>query len=153
MSYTFSRADQPGLLSLLATETLTSGWKRDAVAYGLARRGADGTAGPTEAIGCFENFCGNEADFSFAMMPPNRINRGIIDAFMNLAFHHRGMNLDRLWMQASDENTLSQRLILSIGARFQFRKASSASDGSDAIVFLLTRPEPANTPAARASTD
>ena len=152
MSYKLTRENEPFLLRHVEDVTRTAGWKADAVAYGAIQKTAPGFGAPLVAAGVYENFAGREADFSFAMFPGYQINRGIIEAFKALSFHPMGLNLDRLWMMASDENTLSQRLILHIGARFQFRKRAGASDGSDAIVFLLER-KPLHTPAAKASTD
>ena len=153
MSYTISRANQENLLAFVARETETYGWKADAVAFSVAPKGADGTVKPVMAAGVFENFTGpgRAADFSFAMVPGHRMNRGIIEAFLNLAFNPRALNLDQLWMQAAADNLISQRALLAIGAHFQFRKQAGASNGSDAIVFLMKRPG-ASAPAARAST-
>jgi hypothetical protein len=149
MSYTISQKNQKNLLTRVSVETGTLGWKSDAVAFSVARSTA-----PEDllAIGVFENFAGKEADFSFAMLTGHRMNVGIIRAYVNVAFHPRALDLDRLWMMATDENLISQRSMLAIGATFQFRKRGSAANGSDAIVMLMTRPT-AFEPAARASTD
>lgn len=151
MSYRLVRDHQKFLLAHVQDETGTAGWKSDAVAYGAIDKNAPEGRDPLAAAGVYENFAGGEAEFSFAMLPGHRINRRIIEAYMGLSFHMMGLNLQRLWMMASDNNVLSQRLILTIGARFQFRKRAGAADGSDAIVFLLERPPSA--PAAKASTD
>lgn len=153
MSYQMTRANQIELLAFVAESTKTYGWKADAVAWAVAEKTADGTPGPALAIGVFENFTGpgRAADFSFAMANGHRMNRGIIEAFLLVAFHPAMLNLDHLWMMAAEENLISQRAMLAIGARFQYRKPSGAGDGSDAIVFLMKRPQGADKPAARAS--
>lgn len=152
MSYQISRANQKALLDFVARETETFGWKPDAVAWSVAQKTPAGV-GPIMAAGVFENFTGpgRAADFSFAMVPGYRMNRGIIEAFLNLAFNPRALALERLWMQAEADNLISQRAMLAIGAQFQFRKQAGAGNGSDAIVFLMTGPG-ASTPAAKAPT-
>jgi len=152
MSYQITRSNQEDLLAFVATETQTFGWKADAVAFAVRRKDDAGIPGPVLAAGVFENFTGpgRAADFSFAMTPGHRMTYGLIEAFTNLAFHPRALNLDRLWMMAADENLISQRAMLAIGARFQFRKQAGASNGSDGIVFLMKRVS-AEPPAARAS--
>lgn len=154
MSYQISRSNQKALLDFVARETETYGWKADAVAWSVAPKTAEGV-GPVMAAGVFENFSGpgRAADFSFAMIPGYRMNRGIIEAFLNLAFNPRALNLDRLWMQAAADNLISQRALLAIGAQFQFRKQAGAGNGSDAIVFLMTRPGAAAPPAKAPTTD
>lgn len=153
MSYQISRANQQALLDFVARETETFGWKPDAVSFSVAPKTTDEVK-PIIAAGVFEDFTGpgRSATFSFAMVPGHRMNRGVIEAFLNLAFHPRGLDLDRLWMQTTAENLISQRAMLAIGAQFQFRKQAGAGNGSDAIVFLMTRPQGAATPAAKAST-
>lgn len=152
MSYQISRTNQTALLDFVARETETFGWKPDAVAWSVAPKTAEGV-GPIMAAGVFENFTGpgRAADFSFAMVPGYRTNRGVIEAFLNLAFNPRALALDRVWMQAAADNLISQRAMLAIGAQFQFRKQAGAGNGSDAIVFLMTSPG-ASTPAAKAPT-
>lgn len=152
MSYQITRSDQQELLEFVARETASYGWKADAVAFAVRRKDKDGVPGPILAAGVFEDFTGpgRAAEFSFAMSPGFRMSYGVIEAFTNVAFHPRALNLDRLWMTASDENLIAQRAMLAIGARFQFRKQAGASNGSDGIVFLLKRIS-AELPAARAS--
>lgn len=152
MSYEVSRLDQESLLRFVADETKTFGWSPDAVAFSVAPKDANGGAGAVIAVGVFEDFTapGRMAEFSFAMIPEHRMNRGIIEAFAFIAFHPRILNLDILWAKCRIDNPVSQRALLAIGAEFQYRKPSSAADGSDVVVMRMTR-NPSAWPAARAS--
>ena len=157
MPYKLSRQDQENLLHLAAVATNTLGWKTDAVAFAVSLEGEE----EIKAIGVFEDFSASrEATFSFALMRPGfGMTRGLIDALLKLAFHHRALNLDRLWMQAAADNTASQVAMVKLGAGFEYRKRGALrckvdgeSIAKDAIVFSLVNPA-FTAPAARAPKD
>lgn len=152
MSYEVSRLHQERLLTFVAAETKTMGWCPDAIAFSVAPKDAAGVPGDIVAVGVFENFTapGRMAEFSFAMVPGRRMNKGLIEAFAFIAFHPRILNLDILWAHCRLDNPVSQRSLLAIGAEFQYRKPAGAADGSDVVVMRMTR-NPSAWPAAGAS--
>lgn len=154
MIYELSRQDQDKLLRLAAEATSTMGWKTDAVAFSIHAKDED----VIKAIGVYEDFTmSREATFSFALMNAGRgMTRGLIDAFVNLSFHHRALDLHRLWMQAAADNIASQTAMLKLGAGFEYRRrggimreVAGAIIPVDAIMFSLVNPKFA-APAARA---
>ena len=149
MSFHLTRANQADLLETARIATRSEGWRGDAVAFG-----ATPTGRPEDvvAIGVFENFAGTSACFSFAMTEGRRMTRSTVEAYLALAFHDRGLGLEKLWISTTDDNRDAQCATIKIGGRFEHRKRAGLAGGRDAIVFSLTRSDLV-APAARAEPD
>lgn len=155
MPHRISQQDQSNLLQLAAAATETSGWKADAVAFSLSDFREDAEI---KAIAVFEDFTASrEATFSFAMMRPGLgVVRGVVDDVLKLAFHHRALNLDRVWIQTAADNIPALTALVKLGAAFEYRKrggirrkVAGADIVKDAIVFSMVNPK-FTAPAARA---
>lgn len=138
MSLHLTRKNQPELLDAALAVTQSRGWRDDAIAFG-AMRGADG---PVVAVGVFQGFVSGgfdrpEAEFHFGTA--GRVTRGIIDAFKVLAFHERGMNLEKLWAPIAASNREALRAAIGCGFEFEYRKRYGLAGGEDAIVLSMAR--------------
>ena len=133
MSLHLSRKNQFELLSAALPLTGSSGWRDDAIAFSAARS----EGGDPVAIGVFQAFAGGEAEFHFGTT--TRVTRGVIDAFKVLAFHQRGMNLERVWVPIRAGNREALRAAIGAGFEIEHRKRGGMAGGEDAIVLSMSR--------------
>lgn len=133
MSLHLSRKNQFELLTAALPLTGSRGWRDDAIAFAATR----GEGAEPVAIGVFQGFAAGEAEFHFGAV--GRVTRGIIDAFKVLAFHHRGMNLERVWAPIGASNREALRAAIGAGFEIEHRKRGGMDGGEDAIVLSMTR--------------
>lgn len=145
MSLHLTRKNQFELLTAALPLTGSAGWRDDAIAF-AAMHGEDGEP---LAIGVFQGFAGGEAEFHFGAT--DNLTRGIVDAFKVLAFHPRGMNLERAWVPIAASNRQALRAAIGAGFEVEYRKRGGMAGGEDAIVLSMTRD--AGMAAARSETE
>ena len=143
----FSRKDQGALLDTAKSVTASSGWRSDAVAWGIYD-GAD-----LRAVAVFQGFAGDGAEFHFGMLPGRRIGKDVMRGIISMAMHPRGMNLSRLIAPIPVENTSAQVAALKCGAQIEARVRGSLWGGGDAILFVLERGDAHQQPSAVIETE
>ena len=143
----FTRKDQPALLEAAKTVTASTGWQRDAVAWGIY----DGE--DLRAVAVFQGFAGTGAEFHFGMMPGRKVGKDTMRGIISMAMHPRGMNLSRLIAPIPVENTSAQVAALKCGAQIEARVRGSLWGGGDAILFVLARGDALQQPSAKTETD
>lgn len=139
----FSRVDQPALLSAALDLTGSTGWRSDALAWGIF----DSPGGAMAAVAVFQNIDTNGAEFHFGMVPGRKLTPGIVKSLIVMATHHRGMNLPRLFAHIAADNLRAQAAALKCGASFEYRIRGGLRAGKDAIVMVLERGETGQRPA------
>jgi hypothetical protein len=147
MALTITRQNQNHLLDLALTPTASTGWQHDAIAFGV--KAQDGNI---RAVGVFQGFEGGDAEFHFAILSGGTMTRGLIEAMILVAFHHRGLGLERLWAHIAADNRAAIRAAVAVGFDFRFRKRGGFPRGQDAIVLSMSRPDP-GLAAARSETE
>ena len=130
----FSQKDQERMLNIAATLTGSTGWRRDARAFGAY---ADPEHTDLRAIAVFQNFVGEEAEFHFAMMPRHRLGLEVVRTLTRLAAHPRALNLSKVWAHIADSNIEAQVAALKCGFAFEYRKRAGFITGEDAIVLSV----------------
>lgn len=130
----FSQVDQEGLLAQALAVTASTGWRKDAIAWGVLT-----DDGSLRAVAVFQNFDGEGADFHFGMIGEARIGHSLIQGLVRLSMHPRAMNLPRLMMHIDAENRVAQAAALKIGASFEARIRGSLRGGNDVILMALER--------------
>ena len=136
MSLKLTKMNQTELLESALEPTGSSGWRDDAVAFGVK-----GDGDTLTAVAVFQGFGGNDAEFHFAKLGDGSITRGHIEAFSMIAFHHRGLGLKKVWAQIAAHNKAAQRAAVGLGFDFEYRKRAGLEGGEDAIVFSMSRQE------------
>lgn len=131
----FSRMDQTRLLETALHLTHSTGWRADAVAWGIY----DAPDGDLLGVAVFQNMDVNGAEFHFGLAPGRRLTRGIIESLIAMATHPRGMNLPRLFAHIAADNRPAQAAALKCGASFEYCIRGGLRGGRDAIVMVLER--------------
>lgn len=134
----FTRKDQPALLQAALSATLSTGFKPDAIAIGAS---VDPGA-PICAVGVFQGFEADAAEFHFGLIGGGRITLQVVQAFASIAFHHKALNLSRLWAKIEAGNAPAQVAALKAGFSFDARVRAGMANGKDAILMNMTRPQP-----------
>lgn len=143
----FSRKDQPSLLEVAKTITASTGWKRDATAWGIY----DGD--DLRAVAVFQGFAGTGAEFHFGMMPGRRVGKDVMRGIIAMAMHPKGMDLQHLMAPIAVENVAAQIAALKCGAQIEARVRGSLWGGGDAILFVLARGDASQQPSAKTVTE
>lgn len=129
----FSRANQAELLEAAKTLTASTGWRRDAMAWGIY------DADELRGVAVFQAFTGTGAEFHFGMMPGRRVGKEVMQGIIAMAMHPRGMNLTHLIAPIAVDNVGAQVAALKCGAQIEARVRGSLWGGGDAILFSLAR--------------
>lgn len=144
MSAEFYRTNQTELLKAAKVATKSTGWRNDAVAYGM-RYGDDA---PPVAIVVFQAFEGGAAEMHFGMMNGHQMGPELVQATFLLAFHPRAFGLNTLFAPISIKNVAAQVAALKVGFQVEYRKPAIAPGAEDAIVFGMRRWEASGETAA-----
>ncbi|MCA0421940.1 MAG: GNAT family N-acetyltransferase [Proteobacteria bacterium] len=134
----FTRKNQPALLEAALAATSSTGFKEDAVAIGASIE----PGSPICAVGVFQAFEADAAEFHFGLIGEGRITPQILQAFASLAFHHKALNLGRVWARIEASNAPAQVAALKTGFSFDARVRAGMANGKDAILMSMTRPQP-----------
>lgn len=129
----FSRKNQADLLEEAKQATRSTGFKSDAVALGAY----DGPDGELKAVGVFQNFAGNQAEFHFGLVDAAQISRQTIEAFLAVAFHKRMFGLGRVVTTIEAGNRRALVAAIKTGFQIEARVRSGMTDGSDAILLSI----------------
>jgi RimJ/RimL family protein N-acetyltransferase len=130
----FTQSNQAEMLAAASAATESLGWSKDARAFGAIR-----DDGALVAVAVFENFTGKTADLHFAMLNGSKMGAETVSAIVQIAFHPRALDLDRLWTVTSEDNRAAQVAALKVGFQFEYRKRAGLWHGKDAIVFSMGR--------------
>lgn len=131
---TFTRADQDDILAKAARATASTGWANDAIGFLAQDRSFDP---PRDvAVGVFQRFEGDTAEFHFAMLE-GRIRMDVMRAMRFVAFHAMLLNLAKVWAIIPERNTTAQVAALKAGFAFEHRKRGGIVGGGDAIVLSM----------------
>lgn len=147
MSLKMTRADQDTLLQSALEPTGSTGWKNDAFAVGVKAPDDE-----LAAVAVFQNFGAGDADFHFAFLDRRPVTRGLIEGLLNLAFHHRGLGLNKVYAQIAASNRPAIRAAVALGFDFEHRKRGGFHGVEDAIILSMSRPD-AGLVAARPQTE
>lgn len=134
----FTRKDQKALLLAALPATRSTGFKADALAIGASIE----PGAPICAVGVFQAFEGDMAEFHFGLIGEGRMTHQIVQAFATIAFHHKAMNLGRVWARIDAGNASAQVAALKVGFSFEARVRAGMANGNDAILLSMTRPQP-----------
>lgn len=135
MSAKFYKTNQLELLEAAKVATKSTGWRNDAVAWGM-RYGDDQ---PPVAVIVFQAFEGVAAEMHFGMMNGHQMGPELVEAAFLLAFHPRSFGLKTLYAPVSIKNVPAQVAALKVGFQVDYRKPSIVPGGDDVIVFSLRR--------------
>lgn len=151
----FSKRDQQTLLKYGLEATGALAFHKDAIAFGIyPDQPTDDVVTTLQGVGVFQDFTAAEdAELHIGMFDGKPMNRTIIKAFTNLAFHPRLFNLQRLWVSISEDNATAQAAAVRVGFRFEFRKRGGFMGGKDAILLAMERPSPILAAAKRNETE
>jgi hypothetical protein len=141
----FTRNNQEALLTAALAPTDSTGWKRDAIAFGVSRD----HDGEISAVVVFDNFTGTAADLHIAALDGFRQNREFMQTVAMLAFHERAMNRLKVWCQIAEDNREVLSAAVRVGFHFEYRKRGGFQGGRDAIVFSMERTGPRQAPAGQ----
>lgn len=144
MSAEFYRTNQLELLEMAKVATKSTGWRNDAVAYGM-RYGPDQ---PPVAVIVFQAFEGGAAEMHFGMMNGHQMGTELVQAVFLLAFHPRAFGLMTLFAPISVSNVAAQVAALKVGFQVDYRKPAIVPGAEDAIVFSMRRWEASGSTAA-----
>lgn len=131
----FTRKDQEHLKRAALAATKSTGFKSDAIAFGASPAPGE----PVIAVGVFQSFEENTAEFHFGMIGEGRITKSLVEAFTTIAFHHAALGLDRIWTKIEAGNVQAQVAALKVGFAFEARLRAGIADGRDAILLSITR--------------
>lgn len=133
MPYNMTKKDQDGMKEKLLELTSSTGWHKDAIAFGAKSIGSEDLS----AIGLFQNFAGGRGEFHFATSNSG-MTKGIIEAFLWVAFHPKMLGLKSVHAQIDASNDRAQRAALSVGFRFEYLKPKGGANGTDIVAMTLT---------------
>lgn len=142
----FSSKDQAALLEAAKAVTRSTGWKRDAMAWGIY----DGE--DLRALVVFQGFAGHGAEVHFGMMPGRKVGKDVMRGIISMAMHPRGLNLSHLMAPIAADNIPAQVAALKCGAQIEARVRGSLWGGGDAILFVLGRGDAHQQPSAMTET-
>lgn len=125
---------QADLLSSLLEPTGSSGWARDATAFGIRRE-----AGQITGAAVFQHFAGREAEMHFAILDGTPMTANHIKALELAAFHPRALALEKVWIPIAESNRSALRAAITAGFAFEHRKRAGSDGAEDAIVMSMTR--------------
>lgn len=135
MSANFYKTNQPQLLEAAKAATGSTGWRSDAVAFGV-RSGPDD---PPSAIVVFQAFEAGSAEMHFGMLKGHKMGPELVEGIFLIAFHPRAMGLSTLFTPIKETNIPAQVAALKVGFKFEYRKPAIVSGAEDAIVFSMRR--------------
>jgi len=149
MSAKFYKTNQLELLEAAKVATKSTGWRNDAVAWGM--RYADDQ--PPVAVIVFQAFEGVAAEMHFGMMNGHQMGPELVEAAFLLAFHPRSFGLMTLFAPISISNVPAQVAALKVGFQVDYRKPAITPGAEDAIVFSMRRWEASGSTAAYETQD
>lgn len=144
MPANFYRTNQAELLELAKAATKSTGWRKDAIAFGM-RFGPDQDPA---AVVVFQRFFEGEAEMHFGMMGNHVMGRELVEGIVMIAFHPRMFALHTLYAPIAVSNIRAQIAALKVGFQIEHRRPAIAPDQEDAIVFAMRRWEASGETAA-----
>lgn len=139
MTSRFVTVDQKKHLEAAKRLTGSTGFLEDAKAVAIYRDGHEGDVKNLAAVAVFEAFRGHRAELHFGAEDGHPLSMEWIVAMVQIAFHPRTFNLERLIARVPDWNVGAQVILLKLGFEFEYRDRGSTAGGDDGIVFSLSR--------------
>jgi hypothetical protein len=135
MPANFYKTNQPQLLEAAKTATGSTGWRADAVAFGVRNEPDD----PPSAIIVFQGFEGGAAEMHFGMINGHTMGPELVQGIFLISFHPRMLALSTLFAPIRESNIPAQVAALKVGFKFEYKKPAIAPGAEDAIVFSMRR--------------